>query len=82
MLLNIKYGFFKLEIQNLTGPIPKEIYALINLDYLDLSSNDLEGIIDFDIRNLKQLDYLNLSENQLEGNLDSLISFFFWNKLC
>merc|ERR1711953_125602 len=51
----------------LTGSIPAEIGALINLLFLDLSSNKLTGSIPVEIGALVNLQRFGLISNQLSG---------------
>ncbi|CAL5369910.1 unnamed protein product [Camellia sinensis] len=53
----------------LTGPIPKELEQLKNLDYLGLNDNYLNGTIPTTLACLSQLQYLNLSHNNLSGDV-------------
>ena len=53
--------------QNLTGPIPPQIWQLQNLTYINLSGNNLTGHIPFEFTYLINLTELNLSNNQLTG---------------
>jgi len=57
----------------LTGEMPPEIGALINLTYLNLYSNQLTGEITTEIGNLTNLTYLDLQMNQLSGQIPSEI---------
>ena len=74
MLWNVCYDIEStLEIDipysSISGEIPSEIGALINLEYLNLSSNDLTGEIPDEIGNLVNLEYLILSGNELTGSI-------------
>lgn len=62
----------------LNGSIPRSISKLMNLTYLDFSSNDLTGIVDFDMfKNLKKLRCVDFSTNLLHGKLPILPSSIF-----
>jgi Leucine-rich repeat (LRR) protein len=52
---------------NMTGPIPHQIYTLLPLLVLDLSSNRLTGSLSPLINQLPNLTTLNLEKNNLEG---------------
>ncbi|KAJ3097138.1 hypothetical protein HDU96_000495, partial [Phlyctochytrium bullatum] len=56
---------------NLTGPVPDDIYSLSNLVYLDMSLNQLKGPLSPLVTNLKSLERLLLDSNQLYGELPS-----------
>ena len=53
--------------------IPAELFELINLEWLDLSSFELNDVLAPEIGNLQKLKYLNLSYNQLSGEVPSEI---------
>ncbi|KAD5962005.1 hypothetical protein E3N88_13478 [Mikania micrantha] len=62
----------------LTGNLPSSMGKLLNLEYLDVSSNSLEGSIsDVHFLNLTQLTYLDLSFNSFELNFSSQERFGF-----
>ncbi len=62
-----------LNLNNLTGSIPKKIGNLKQLKRLSLDINYLTGTIPSEIGNLTQLKYLNLARNQLTGSIPSEI---------
>lgn len=67
-----------LDNNKLNGSIPRSISKLMNLTYLDFSSNDLTGIVDFDMfKNLKKLRCVDSSTNLLHGKLTILPSSIF-----
>ncbi|KAJ9540410.1 hypothetical protein OSB04_026916 [Centaurea solstitialis] len=64
----------KLDLSNnlLTGNLPDSVGQLLNLQYLDVSSNSLEGVIsDVHFLNLTDLTHLDLSFNNLTFRLIS-----------
>ena len=62
--------FLSLDNNRLYGSIPKSISNLVNLSFLDMSSNDLNGTVDFNMfKKLKTLLYLNFRANLLHGVL-------------
>ncbi|XWS08124.1 hypothetical protein CRYUN_Cryun41cG0052700 [Craigia yunnanensis] len=54
---------------NIRGAIPMEIGSLINIIWLDISSNELSGPIPTTIGRLKYLQLLHLYGNKLEGSI-------------
>ncbi|KAJ0816301.1 putative leucine-rich repeat-containing, plant-type, leucine-rich repeat domain superfamily [Helianthus annuus] len=61
-----------LSSNGLTGNLPDSVGKLLNLEYLDVSSNSLEGLIsDVHFLNLTKLAYLDLSFNSFTLNLTS-----------
>uniref|UniRef100_A0A0D3H840 Protein kinase domain-containing protein n=1 Tax=Oryza barthii TaxID=65489 RepID=A0A0D3H840_9ORYZ len=63
-----------LSYNNLTGVIPKQLFALQNLTKLRLSGNRLSGTIPAEIGGLKSLNFLDISDNHLVGAVPSAIS--------
>jgi hypothetical protein len=61
--------FLNLSQSGLTGEIPSNIGALINLTYLNLYANELSGVIPPEIGNLEDLTYLDLQMNELSGQI-------------
>ena len=57
----------ELELFNINGYFPKEIFKLKNLRILKLRGSGLIGSIPIEIGNLKKLSHLDLSNNKLEG---------------
>ena len=57
----------ELELFNINGYFPKEIFKLENLRILKLKGSGLIGSIPTEIGNLKKLNHLDLSNNKLEG---------------
>lgn len=57
----------ELELFNINGYFPKEIFKLKNLRILKLKGSGLIGSIPIEIGNLKKLSHLDLSNNKLEG---------------
>lgn len=55
--------------QNVTGPIPKDIGKMINLEFIDFSENKITGEIPIEIGNLTKLKTLWIADNQLTGSI-------------
>ena len=53
----------------MTGPIPRELGRLVNLEWLNLSSNALTGPIPRELGRLVNLETLYLSHNDLSGSI-------------
>ncbi|MFS8027144.1 putative protein kinase RLK-Pelle-LRR-XII-1 family [Helianthus anomalus] len=69
-----KLKYLNLAKNNLTGPIPIELFQLSSLSVLvDLSHNHLLGPLPQDIGKLKSLTTLNLSHNHLVGPIPNAI---------
>lgn len=58
-----------MQLYKLTGEIPKEIGALINLQEMALISNDFTGQVPTVIGNMTKLQKLYLGANKLTGKL-------------
>lgn len=62
-------------VNNLQGTIPRSLFQLKNLEYLDLTSNNLSGLLEFDeFSQLKKLRILRLSFNQLSLHIKTGLS--------
>ena len=59
----------KLQNNDLTGPIPKELGQLNSLEVLCLNNNNLEDSIPSELGKCKKLRYLDLSNNWLTGEI-------------
>ncbi|KAK4852032.1 hypothetical protein QYF36_020515 [Acer negundo] len=58
--------YFLLGHNEIQGPIPNSIFKLVNLTFLDLSSNNLSGVLNIDMfSKLKNLKSFYLSHNNL-----------------
>ncbi|KAI9186571.1 hypothetical protein LWI28_018679 [Acer negundo] len=58
--------YFLLGHNEIQGPIPNSIFKLVNLTFLDLSSNNLSGVLNIDMfSKLKNLKSVYLSHNNL-----------------
>eukprot|EP00588_Corethron_pennatum_P032302 CAMPEP_0194346240 /NCGR_PEP_ID=MMETSP0171-20130528/105313_1 /TAXON_ID=218684 /ORGANISM="Corethron pennatum, Strain L29A3" /LENGTH=113 /DNA_ID=CAMNT_0039113337 /DNA_START=667 /DNA_END=1009 /DNA_ORIENTATION=+ len=53
----------------MSGPLPKEMYSLKNLDVLDINDNNFVGTISHDIENMKSLELVSLYNNNFEGKI-------------
>lgn len=56
---------------NITGPIPPEIWNMTQLNQLDLSSNNISGELPETISKLTRVSKLQLNGNQLSGRIPS-----------
>ena len=52
---------------NLSGPIPDELFNLVDLELLDLDNNMLTGTISPRFANLKQLFFVTIGNNRFGG---------------
>ena len=73
----------RVEVNQLSGPIPPELADLLNLELLLLGNNQLSGSIPPELANLLNLEILRLRDNQLSGtippqlgNLSKLFSLY------
>ncbi|XP_054778251.1 receptor-like protein 9DC1 [Prosopis cineraria] len=65
--------FLDVSNNKLSGPIPRSIYSLENLTYLNLSHNFLIGSVQLHHLSLKYMQYVDLSNNSLQGEITSSI---------
>ncbi|MCO5585794.1 hypothetical protein L7F22_039730 [Adiantum nelumboides] len=79
---NLNVGFFSMNMSHnmLSGPIPKGIANLSELEWLDLSNNQLAGTIPNELLELTSLSSLNFSYNPgLEGPIPQGAQFSTFN---
>jgi len=66
-LQNLK--ILQLSVNNMSGPLPKELYSLKNLEVLDINDNNFDGTISHDIENMKSLELVSLYNNNFDGKI-------------
>ncbi|KAF3432431.1 hypothetical protein FNV43_RR27171 [Rhamnella rubrinervis] len=66
-ILDLSDNYYYLEYN--IPSIPKSLYELSRLEFLNLQGNQLSGTISSDIKNLTSIKSLDLSSNELEGKL-------------
>ncbi|KAA3460941.1 leucine-rich repeat receptor-like serine/threonine-protein kinase BAM3 [Gossypium australe] len=71
---NLLLDTLYLHLNQLWGPIPKQLGNLTNLVNLDLSHNALTGEIPSELVNLKQLRLFNLFMNRLHGSIPDYVA--------
>ncbi|GLJ55537.1 hypothetical protein SUGI_1192830 [Cryptomeria japonica] len=67
--------FLNIEMNNISGSIPKGIGNLSSMIQLCMGTNSLEGTIPSEISNLLNLVFLDLSRNKLQGSIPAEIQF-------
>ncbi len=60
--------------QMLSGTLPEALFALAELEYLDLNSNSLSGAVPASISGLAKLQYLDLSSSAYTGTLPASLT--------
>ncbi|OEL31583.1 putative LRR receptor-like serine/threonine-protein kinase [Dichanthelium oligosanthes] len=73
-LCNCPLEVLDLSYNNLSGPIPKEIFSISSLSsFLHLSHNSLFGTLPSEVGNLKNLGDLDFSNNRISGEIPTSI---------
>ena len=66
--------FLDLSLNNLSGPIPPEVFSIASLSIsLDLSDNRLTGALPSEVGNLRNLGVLDVSNNMFSGEIPNII---------
>ncbi|XP_015626358.1 receptor kinase-like protein Xa21 isoform X2 [Oryza sativa Japonica Group] len=73
-LSNCPLEMVDLSYNNLSGPIPKELFLISTISsFLYLAHNKLTGNLPSEVGNLKNLDELDLSDNTISGKIPTTI---------
>ncbi|TVU33046.1 hypothetical protein EJB05_24827, partial [Eragrostis curvula] len=71
---NCPLGVLDLSYNNLSGPIPKELFFISTLSrFMHLAHNSLSGTVPPEVGNLKSIGELDFSHNMISGNIPASI---------